>query len=244
MDSTSLLEWLVNEKNMSIRSAKDVISRCGRVCRMLNVTSIDSMTLDNLLNNEEFDGSSMFVKSQLKRAITLSLEFDSKTKEKENTLLPMLRKQYADIQRGIDNLLNAIQQGIVTPSTKQRLEDLEKQKSDISVQIVKEEMSKPLLTKEQILFWLHRSRKYNTRRLEHKRRLIDSFINTIYLYDDKMVITFNYKDGSETVSLSEIENSDLSSDLTVSALPKNDQSIWIGRFLLHRAVGTSHDRRG
>lgn len=66
---------------MSIRSAKDVISRCGRVCRMLNVNSIDSMTLDNLLNNEEFDGSSMFVKSQLKRAITLSLEFDSKTKE-------------------------------------------------------------------------------------------------------------------------------------------------------------------
>lgn len=34
------------------------------------------------------------------------------------------------------------------------------------------------------------------------------------------MITFNYKDGSETVSLSEIENSDLSSDLTVSALPE------------------------
>ncbi len=147
---------------------------------------------------------------------------------KENTVLPMFRKQYADIQRGIDNLLNAIQQGIVTPSTKQRLEDLEKQKSDISVQIIKEEMSKPLLTRDQILFWFHRFRKYNTRRLDHKRRLIDSFINTIYLYDDKMVITFNYKDGSETVSLSEIENSDLSSDLTASALPKNPSlRTWI-----------------
>ena len=139
---------------------------------------------------------------------------------KENTVLPMLRKQYADIQRGIDNLLNAIQQGIITSSTKQRLEDLEKQKNDISVQIIKEEMSKPLLTKEQILFWFHRFRKYNTRRLDHKRRLIDSFINTIYLYSDKMVIAFNYKDGAETISLSEIENSDLSSDLTASALPK------------------------
>ena len=144
---------------------------------------------------------------------------------KENTVLLMLRKQYADIQRGIDNLLNAIQQGIVTPSTKQRLEDLEKQKSDISVQIIKEEMSKPLLTKDQILFWFHRFRKYNTRRLDHKRRLIDSFINTIYLYDDKMVITFNYKDGAETVSLSEIENSDLSSDLTASALPKRQAPL-------------------
>ena len=121
--------------------------------------------------------------------------------------------------------MNAIQQGIVTPSTKQRLENLEKQKSDISVQIIKEEMSKPLLTKDQILFWFHRFRKYNTRRLDYKRRLIDSFINTIYLYDDKVVITFNYKDGSETVSLSEIENSDLSSDLTASALPKQKDTF-------------------
>ena len=140
---------------------------------------------------------------------------------RENTVLPMLRKQYADLQRGIDNLLNAIQQGIVTPSTKQRLEDLENQMSDISVQIIKEEMSKPLLTKNQILFWFHRFRKYNTHRLDHKRRLIDSFINAIYLYDDKMVITFNYKDGSETLSLSEIENSGLCSDLSASALPKS-----------------------
>lgn len=138
----------------------------------------------------------------------------------ENTVLPLLHKQYAEIQKGIDNLLNAIQQGIITPSTKQRLEDLEKQKNNLSIQIVKEEMAKPLLTKEQIIFWFHRFRKLNTRRLDHKRRLIDSFVNAIYLYDDKMVITFNYKEGSETVSLSEIEKSDLGSDLTSSALPK------------------------
>lgn len=142
----------------------------------------------------------------------------------ENTLLPLLRKQYAEIQKGIDNLLNAIQQGIITPSTKQRLEDLEKQKNDLSIQIVKEEMAKPLLTKDQIIFWFHRFRKLNTRRLDHKRRLIDSFVNAIYLYDDKMVITFNYKKGSETVSLSEIEKSDLGSDLTSSALPVKNGS--------------------
>lgn len=139
---------------------------------------------------------------------------------KENTILPMLRKQYADLQRGIDNLLNAIQQGIITPSTKQRLEDLENQKSEVSVQIIKEEMAKPELTKDQILFWFNRLRKYNTRRLDHRRRLIDIFINTIYLYDDKMVITFNYKDDSKVISLNDVEKTDLSSDLTASALPE------------------------
>lgn len=76
MGSAELLEWLINEKNMSIRSAKDVISRCGRVCRMLNIDSIDSDTLKNLQSNDKFEESSMFIKSQLKRAVTLYNEFD------------------------------------------------------------------------------------------------------------------------------------------------------------------------
>ena len=30
---------------------------------------------------------------------------------------------------------------------------------------------------------------------------IDIFVNAIYLYDDKIVFTFNYKDDAKTVSL-------------------------------------------
>ena len=140
----------------------------------------------------------------------------------ESSILPSLRKQYAEIQKGIDNMLNAIQQGIITSSTKERLEELEQQKSEIAVQITKEEMRRPTLTKEQIVFWFERFRKMNTNKLEHRRRLIDSFINSIYLYDDRMVITFNYKDGSKTITMEEIENSAISSDLTSLAAPRKD----------------------
>lgn len=77
MDSTRLLEWLMNDKKMSIRSAKDVISRCSRVYRMLNIDSIDSDTLEKLQKNEEFKTNSMFIKSQLKRAVALYLEFEN-----------------------------------------------------------------------------------------------------------------------------------------------------------------------
>ena len=145
-----------------------------------------------------------------------------KLQEQENTTLPLLHKQYAEIQRGIDNLLNAIQQGIITASTKQRLEDLEKQKNKLSVQIVKEEMAKPTLTKEQIIFWFHRFRKLNINKLEHRRRLINSFVNAIYLYDDKMIITFNYKNGTKAITFADLEKSGLSSDLTAHALPKRN----------------------
>ena len=75
MDSTRLLEWLMTEKKMSIRSAKDVVSRCGRIYRILDIGAIDDDTMDALQNNEEFKASSMFIKSQLKRTLTLCLEF-------------------------------------------------------------------------------------------------------------------------------------------------------------------------
>lgn len=50
-------------------------------------------------------------------------------------------------------------------------------------------------------------------KLEHRRRLIDSFINAIFLYDDRMVLIFNYKDGTRTISFDELRSSPLGSDL-------------------------------
>jgi len=43
----------------------------------------------------------------------------------ENTVHPLLRKQRGEIEKGIENLVNAIQMGILTPSTKERLDALE-----------------------------------------------------------------------------------------------------------------------
>ena len=128
---------------------------------------------------------------------------------KENSQLPLLRKQLADTERGISNLLNAIQQGILTPSTKQRLDELEKSKNEIEIAIVNEETQSPLLTREQILFWLHKFRGVDVSNKEQRQRLIDCFVNAIYLYDDKMVITFNYKDGVKHTTFEEIKSSDL-----------------------------------
>lgn len=45
-------------------------------------------------------------------------------------------------------MLNAIQAGIFTPSTKQRLDELEETKSQLEVSILQEKMHNPLLTRE------------------------------------------------------------------------------------------------
>ena len=75
MDTQNLLIWLIDEKKMSKRAAKDVLSRCGRVYRILGITQLDDSSLVKLQETQEFKGSSVFVRSQLKRTIMLCLEF-------------------------------------------------------------------------------------------------------------------------------------------------------------------------
>ena len=45
--------------------------------------------------------------------------------------------------------------------------------------------------------------------MRYRQKLIDTFVNSVYLYDDKIIINYNFRDGAGTVSLKEVENSDL-----------------------------------
>lgn len=69
-------------------------------------------------------------------------------------------------------------------------------------------------------FWFHRFRKLDAKNLDHRRRLIDSFVNAIFLYDDRITFTFNYKDGSKTITFAELEKSGLGSDISALAAAK------------------------
>ena len=125
--------------------------------------------------------------------------------ERENALLPSLRQQLVETEKGIDNLLNAIQQGILNKSTKQRLDDLEAQKEDLEVSILQAELARPRYTKDEMVRWISQFKYGDVDSVDYQRQIIDIFINSIRLFDDKIIFTYNYKDGTETISLADIE---------------------------------------
>ena len=127
----------------------------------------------------------------------------------ESSLLSALQAQLADVDSGIENMLNAIQQGIVLDSTKKRLADLENRKKELEIKIAQEQIKRPVLTREQIHFGLTKFRKLDLSTQKGKQTLIDGFVNTIYLFDDYALITCNYKDGEEKITFEDIENSEL-----------------------------------
>lgn len=130
----------------------------------------------------------------------------------ENPRIPNLKAQLEDTQKRIANIMDAIEQGIITENTKSRLTQLESKQKELEIAILQEKIKKPFLTKEQIRFGIEKFRKLDITTQEGRQRLIDGFINSIYLFDDRLTITFNFKDGTQTVSLSELEaakNSDI-----------------------------------
>ena len=152
------------------------------------------------------------------------LEYQSK----ENTRLPVLQAELKEVKRRIDNLVTAIEQGILTPSTKARMEELEQQREALETSILQEQIEKPPITREQILFWFDQFRHGDPADIVFQEKVIDCFVNSIYLFDDRIVVNFNYQEGGRPVSLEEV----LGSFLDGNGAPKNALHESVRRFFV------------
>ena len=81
------------------------------------------------------------------------------------------------------------------------MDELTEQKTDLEVKIAREEIQEQILTREQVKFWLSKMIDLNLASQDNKQRIIDTFVNSIYVYDDKAVINFNCREESEVVPL-------------------------------------------
>ena len=151
--------------------------------------------------------------------------------EQEDTTTPALRSQLTETESSIGNILKAIEQGIFTPSTKQRLDELEARKEEILVNIQTAELQKPKLTREQMTAWFEQFRHGDPANRDFQKRLIDTFVNAVYVFDDKLVLTYNYQHGTQTISLEEIESA-LSSDFDGATPPPTLRTDMVRRFFV------------
>lgn len=110
------------------------------------------------------------------------------------------------------------------------LEELESTKEELETKLACEKLAKPKVNAEFMTFWRHRFRKLDVRQKSHRKMLIDTFVNAIFLNDDKMVITFNYKDGTDTITFDDLkvalDKENAGSDLDCSAAPGLHLSGW------------------
>ncbi len=140
-----------------------------------------------------------------------------KAQSEGNSEIPLLEKQLSETEKGIENVMKAIEMGIITETTKNRLIELETRKKDLEMMLATERIKRPILTKEQVVFWLQRFRKLDINNPTHRKRLVESFVNAVILYDDRVELYFNYKGGAKILNKEDLVNF---SDLVDSAPPE------------------------
>lgn len=101
----------------------------------------------------------------------------------DSTILNALKSKLEGIEGALKNLLRAIEQGIILPTTKDRMTELEAEKADILNQIQREEYKRPVLEKDRIAHWLCSFIGGDIRSEEYRRRVIDTFVNRVNVYD-------------------------------------------------------------
>ena len=127
-------------------------------------------------------------------------------REKDTSALTALEIRQKENRRAIDNMLVAIESGIITPSTKSRLVALEAEQADIERGIAREQMKEPEVERDQIVFFLERLRGGNIEDMEYRALLVDTLLNSVYLYDDNFVLVLNYSGENCKVTLPLVES--------------------------------------
>ena len=114
-----------------------------------------------------------------------------------------------EVKTSINNIIKAIEQGIITASTKDRLQELENEKIDIAAALEKAKIKAPQLGKEQVVYFLKKLRCGSIDDIKYRRNIISTFINAVYVFDDddgghRLSVVYNIIRNDTPISLEQV----------------------------------------
>ena len=95
--------------------------------------------------------------------------------------------------------MKAIEEGIFTAGTKARLEELEEEKKRLTSNITRLKLKRPSYTHLEIVSLISKFRHDNIDDPEFQKAVTETFINRIYVFNDRLVFIFNYHERTKPV---------------------------------------------
>lgn len=176
--------------------------KCHAVKKKLNDCKKKSIRKEEIEDLVVKETMAMLMDDAMIEAIVSML---MRLQDEENTDLPMYEKQLRQTETAIDNIVTAVMNGMASKALQAKLTELEETKEELLVRIEEEKLEKPKISAEFMTFWLHRFRKLDVTNVQHRRMLIDTFVNAVFLYDDKLLLTYNFKDGTRTITFNDVK---------------------------------------
>lgn len=139
---------------------------------------------------------------------------DKVMQERRNSSpLRAMETELRETERRISNTNRAIAEGVFSTSTIEMLHSLEQTAADLRVSIdARKYAESKLLDRDQILFFLSQFSQLDRTSLHDRKFLIRTFLNSVYVYDDHLLILINATDSQLTLKFEDIPDNIKSSD--------------------------------
>lgn len=129
------------------------------------------------------------------------MEMQKREAEKSRTAPDALRSELAAVKKSIKGIMSAIEQGIVTPTTKGRLLELEGEQGRLENAIAEAEIPAPAVERDFIVYWLTRFRGGSVGDAEARRDVVESLIHSLRVWDDHAEAVLNYAGEEKAVNV-------------------------------------------
>lgn len=128
-------------------------------------------------------------------------------REKDTDTLKRLKKLLKENERATENLFKALEEGQIVDVIAERISQKKREHNELEQQILAETSSHPMPTVNEVRFFLTQFRKGDVNDLKYRQALIDTFVNRIYLYDNKMTVLYNTQDSHSDVTIDDLSSS-------------------------------------
>ncbi len=122
-------------------------------------------------------------------------------KLEEGETLSLLQERLSGIKKTIKNIMTAIEQGIFTDTTRERLLELEKEQAEVTKQISIEKNNIISVSRDDIIAGLSVFRDGDIHDKKYLTQLFDTFLIAVYLYDNEFKIVFTFSGKNKTTTL-------------------------------------------
>ena len=143
----------------------------------------------------------MYVLDSARIEVIANAILEAYDREFDNGKIKELERKIAKLDREANSAVDALiaaDSKAVKDRIQKKLEELELQKADVEIDLSKLKIAVGIrYTKEQVIAWLKSFCNGDPLDEAFQRRIIDTFINSIYLYDDKLVIFYNIRNSKQ-----------------------------------------------
>lgn len=135
----------------------------------------------------------------------------------DDPVLRTLQAEHKSVQASLQNLLRAIEDGLYTPTTKKRMEELEQKQADLSSRLAAHQATRPRISREHLQYFLESFQGGDVNDPNYRRRVIEALVHSVTVTDcpppedgskpdRKLQIVYNLSENNtSTVDLSSVE---------------------------------------